>query len=162
MHATPRPRWLTPAELDSWKAFSLMVSRLLSALDAQLQADSQLSYLEYYVLVGLSERPERAMRMSELAVMVDSELSRLSHLVKRLERRGFVRREPDPADGRYTNAILTDEGYAHLVEAAPGHAETVRDLVFDALDKKTMDALTKVSRQISARLDERKAAGKPC
>jgi DNA-binding MarR family transcriptional regulator len=162
MPATPSPHWLTPAELATWRAFSLMTTRLLSALDAQLQADSKLSYLEYYVLVGLSERPDRAMRMSELAALVDSELSRLSHLIKRLEKRGFVRREPDPTDGRYTNAIMTDEGYAHLVEAAPGHVNAVRNLVFDALDEKTLRTLTEASERMTARIDDRKAAGRPC
>jgi DNA-binding MarR family transcriptional regulator len=159
MNATPDPDWLTPAELDTWQAFSLMMTRLLSALDTQLQNDSKLSYLEYYVLAGLSDR---SMRMSELAVLVDSELSRLSHLVKRLENRGFVRREPDPADGRYTRAILTDEGYAYLVSAAPAHVEAVRSLVMNALDEKSLHALADSSRRIMARIDERKTGEKPC
>src|SRR5687768_3176082 len=115
MPATPEPRWLTPGELTAWRSFSLMLSTLMTALDSQLQRDSQLSYVEYYTLAGLSESPQWTMRISELAVLVNAELSRMSHLIKRLERRGFLHREPDPADGRYTNAILTESGYEHLV-----------------------------------------------
>ncbi len=81
------------------------------SIDQQLQRDSNLGMVEYQVLAMLSNRPERTMRMSSLAEVTNASLSRLSHLVKRLEGRGLVRREPDPADGRFTNAILTDEGF---------------------------------------------------
>ena len=71
-------------------------------------------------MARLSQSPERTLRMSSLADLANASLSRLSHLVKRLEERGLVRREPDPADGRFTNAILTDLGFQTLAEAAPG------------------------------------------
>src|SRR3954466_16223408 len=108
--AATAPRWLTPAQLEAWQALTLMLARLPTALEAQVQRDSQLSFVEYYALAGLSEQPDRTMRMSELAVFTNAELSRLSHLIARLQKRGYVRREPDPDDGRYTNAVLTDAG----------------------------------------------------
>lgn len=150
---TPRPQWLTPAQLEAWKAFAVMLARLPTALEAQLQRDSQLSYVEYYVLAGLSDQPHHTMRMSKLAVLANSELSRLSHLVSRLERRGFVRREPDPCDGRYTNAILTDAGYAHLVTAAPDHVARVRELFVEALSDAELCALRDSAERIVARID---------
>ena len=73
------------------------------------------------------------MRMSELAEVTIASLSRLSHLIKRLERRDLVRREPDPDDGRYTNAILTPAGLRLLTASAPAHVAKVRELVIDAL-----------------------------
>jgi len=76
------------------------------------------------VLAGLSDQPDHTMRISELAGFTNAELSRLSHLITRLQKRGYVGREPDPNDGRYTNAVLTDAGYNHLA-AAPGHVATV-------------------------------------
>jgi DNA-binding MarR family transcriptional regulator len=150
---TPQPRWLTPSQLDAWKSLALMFARLPTALEAQLQCDAQLSYVEYYVLAGLSDQPGRAMRMSQLAILTNAELSRMSHLVSRLEKRGFIRREPDPCDGRYTNAILTDAGYAHLVAAAPGHVARVRELVIDALDDTALYALQDSARRIIERIE---------
>ena len=85
-----------------------------------------MSFLEYHVLARLSEDPEHTLRMSELAKLTDSSLSRLSHLMKRLELRGLVRREADPADGRFTNAIMTKVGYKLLVASAPAHVARVR------------------------------------
>ncbi|MFF3511683.1 MarR family winged helix-turn-helix transcriptional regulator [Streptomyces sp. NPDC052301] len=148
-----QPRWLTPAERETWQQFAMMLHRLPAALGAQLQQDADLSYIEYYVLAGLSDQPEHRMRMSDLAVLANSEQSRLSHMISRLERRGFVRREPDPTNGRYTHAILTEAGHAHLTEAAPGHVARVRDLVFDVLDPAELDNLRTAAEKISERID---------
>ncbi|MFF0265934.1 MarR family winged helix-turn-helix transcriptional regulator [Kribbella sp. NPDC004536] len=142
------PRWLKADELETWRTLQLTMALLTSALGEQLQRDSNLSFLEYYVLAGLSDQPEHTMRLSNLAVLANSELSRLSHLIRRLETRGLVRREPDPSDGRFTNAILTPAGYAELVEAAPGHVELVRKLVFDPLTDAEGRALQKAMAKL--------------
>ncbi|MET8128137.1 MarR family transcriptional regulator [Streptomyces sp. NPDC005231] len=152
-HPNRQPRWLSAAERETWQQFAMMLHRLPAALGAQLQQDADLSYIEYYVLAGLSDQPEHRMRMSDLAVLANSEQSRLSHMVSRLERRGFVRREPDPTNGRYTQAILTDAGHAHLTEAAPGHAARVRDLVFDVLEPAELDNLRTAAEKISESID---------
>jgi DNA-binding MarR family transcriptional regulator len=142
------PRWLTADELETWQALHLVIASLPTALGAQLQRDSDLSFLEYYVLAGLSDQPDHTMRLSKLAILANSELSRLSHLIRRLENRGLVRREPDPDDGRFTNAILTEDGYAELVKAAPGHVELVRQLVFDPLTETERRTLHKALAKI--------------
>ncbi|MFF3257506.1 MarR family winged helix-turn-helix transcriptional regulator [Actinacidiphila glaucinigra] len=152
-HPNDQRRWLTPAEQETWQQFGLMMHRLPTALEAQLQQDAHLSYLEYYVLAGLSEQPGHRMRMSDLAVRANSEQSRLSHLISRLERRGLVRREPDPTNGRYTQAILTEGGYAHLADAAPGHVARVRDLVFDVLDSAELDTLRTAAKKINEKIN---------
>jgi DNA-binding MarR family transcriptional regulator len=130
-----------------------LLRTLPAALDWQLQQDSQLSLTEYYVLAILSDEPGRCMRMSELAVMSDLELSRLSHMVSRLEKRGFLCREPDPANGRYTHAILTDAGYAYLEGAAPGHVRRVRELFIDALRPEELQTLRRYADTVTARID---------
>src|SRR5216683_619118 len=116
-----RVRWLGDDEELAWRAVATMMHKLRWALECQLERDSDLSFTEYHALVRLSEEPDHTLRMSELAALTNASLSRLSHLVKRLESWGFVRRETDPTDGRFTNAILTDAGYAKLVASAPGH-----------------------------------------
>jgi DNA-binding MarR family transcriptional regulator len=148
------PRWLTPDEMETWRALHLLLARLPTALGSQLQCDSDLSLVEYYVLAGLSDQPDHTIRLSELAVLANSELSRLSHLVTRLEKRGFVRRAPDPTDGRFTTATLTGRGRAHLVNAAPGHVEQVRRLIFDVLGRDEQHALRDAARAIVRRLDD--------
>src|SRR5882762_2006643 len=118
--------WLTADQLESWLSVVRLLIWLPWALDQQLQRDSNLGMVEYQVLAKLSDSPGGTMRMSALGAVTNISLSRLSHLVKRLEGRGLVRREPDPTDGRFTNAILTRRGHAKLVASAPAHVDTVR------------------------------------
>ncbi len=146
-------KWLTATELASWLSVVRLMTWLPWSIDQQLQRDSKLRMVEYQVLAMLSESPERTMRMSSLAEVTNASLSRLSHLVERLEKRGFVRREPDSADGRFTNAILTEQGFRALVEAAPGHLEHVRSLVVDVLSPEQLRRLGRDAARIMSRID---------
>ena len=131
----------TPIRKAPGGQLASMMQKLRWALECQLERDSDLSFIEYYALARLSEEPDRMLRMSELAAVTNASLSRLSHLVKRLEARGLVRRQPDPANGRYTNAILTDAGYAKLAASAPGDVACVRQLVIDGSAQPSSQAL---------------------
>jgi DNA-binding MarR family transcriptional regulator len=91
--------------------------------------------------------------MSELATQAEGSLPRLSQVAARLEQRGWVRRTPDPADGRYTLATLTDLGQAKVTEAAPGHVQEVRRLVFDPLTKAQSRQLREIGRRIMRAID---------
>jgi DNA-binding MarR family transcriptional regulator len=144
-------RWLDPAEQRVWRSF-LDASRLLfDALDRQLQAEAGMPHAYYEILVRLSEAGDRTMRMSDLADSLSSSRSRLSHAVARLEERGWVRREPDPADRRGQWAILTDDGFAALAAAAPGHVGAVRRQLFDALETDDVAALGRISDALRLR-----------
>jgi DNA-binding MarR family transcriptional regulator len=127
------PRWLTDEEQQAWRRFIEVLVKVPAALEGQLQRDAGLTHMGYLVLATLSERDDRRLAMSRLAKKASASLSRLSHVVARLEAQGLVRRERDPEDGRVQIAVLTDEGFAKIVTTAPGHVETVRSLVFDRL-----------------------------
>ena len=104
--------------------------------------------MEYMTMAILATTADRTMRMSDLANRTSSSLSRLSHLVKRMETRGWMRREVDPADGRFTNAILTPEGMGKLESAAPAHVATVRRLVVDNLSAERLRRLGQDAERI--------------
>ena len=149
----PEPRWLDEDNLKTWVTFARMLIWLPTALDNQLQRDSDLSHFEYGILASLSAADEGTLRMSELAIYANGSLSRLSRAVARLERRDWVTRTPDPADGRYTLAVLTDKGRAFLVNAAPGHVETVNRLVFDPLTTAQARQLRTIAGRILNAID---------
>ncbi|WP_449385501.1 MarR family winged helix-turn-helix transcriptional regulator [Cellulomonas soli] len=153
------PRWLTPDEQRAWIALAGTVIWLPAALDAQLQRDAGLSHPEYQVLSWLSMSTERTRRMSELADTANVTLSHLSRIVARLEQRGWVRRTPDPADGRYTLAILTDEGWDKVVASAPGHVAAVREHVFAQLTPDEVAQLERIGTRIVGHLRPECAAG---
>lgn len=150
------PHWLDHSEMEAWLPVAGLIIRLPAALDAQLQRDAGMSHFEFAVLARLSEAPGRTLRMSTLATFAHGSLSRLSHVTKRLESKGWVYREPCPDDGRYTNAVLTDEGFAKLAEAAPGHVEIVRSLVVDALSDEQLRHVAEVARVVLDRIDHEK------
>ncbi len=126
-------RWLDEEEQHTWRSYLRTSQLLQEALERQLQRDSGMPHAYYMILVVLSESPGRTMTMTELSAILQYSVSRLSHAVSRLEEKGWVRRLKRPEDRRTTVAELTDEGFAALVEAAPGHVEEVRRVLFDPL-----------------------------
>ena len=139
--AARRVVWLSTEQQRAWRRLAAVTMLLPTALESQLQRDSELTHFGYWVLAMLSESPHRRMRMSELAAMSNGSQSRLSHLIGKLEDRAWVRRDRAPDDGRGSIAVLTDAGYEKIVDAAPGHVAEVRRRVFDALSPEQVTAL---------------------
>jgi DNA-binding MarR family transcriptional regulator len=148
------PRWLDDDEQRAWLRLAGVMLKLSPALDSQLQRDSDLTHFDYLCLAMLSDSDDHTWPMSELAARVNASLSRLSHVVSKLERRGWVVRTPSPHSRRVTLVSLTEEGWDVLVKAAPGHVETVRSLVFDDLAPEDVAALERVAGHIVGRIEE--------
>jgi len=151
---TPDPdqtQWLTPEEKEAWTGLVSLMMLLPGRLEAPLQHEAGLTLFEYLVLSHVSEAPGRRLRMSELAYLVNGSLSRLSNVVKRFEQRGWMLRSPDPDDGRYTIAALTDTGYDLVVAAAPTHLRTVREFVLEPLNATDRQALARIAATLRIR-----------
>ncbi|BCJ57623.1 MarR family transcriptional regulator [Micromonospora endophytica] len=146
-------RWLDPDEQRTWRAFLAASRALMETLDRELQRDAGMPHAYYEILVRLSEAPQRRLRMSELAEATGSSRSRLSHAVARLEAAGWVRREDCPTDRRGQLALLTEDGFATLAAAAPGHVEGVRRHLFDALSPAQVDQLRRISEALADHLN---------
>lgn len=142
-------RWLTPSEKEAWTGLVSLMLLLPGKLEAPLR-EVDLTLFEYLVLSHVSEAPNRRIRMSELAFLASGSLSRLSNVVKRFEQRGWMTRSPDPDDGRYTLARLTEAGHRLVVAAAPVHMTSVRELVLDPLTNADQLALTRIAAKLRA------------
>lgn len=154
-------RWLDDQEQHAWRSYLAATHLLAAQLDRELQRDSNIPHTYYEILVQLSEAPDRALRMSELALASESSRSRLSHAVARLEKAGWVRRESCPTDRRGAFAILTAAGFSALEAAAPAHVESVRRHLFDRLSREQVHQLTTICTAIASglRQDDDKPAG---
>jgi DNA-binding MarR family transcriptional regulator len=146
-------RWLDDDEQRAWMRLAGVMLKLSPALDSQLQRDSDLTHFDYLCLAMLSECEGHTRQMSDLALRVNASLSRLSHVISKLERRGWVERTPSPNSRRITMVSLTEEGWDVLVKAAPGHVETVRSLVFDDLSPEDLEALERIAGHIVERIE---------
>ncbi len=147
MARTDDPQWLTPEEKEAWTGLVSLMLLLPGRLESWLR-EVDLTLFEYLTLSHVSEAPDRRIRMSELAFLANGSLSRLSNVVKRFEQRGWVTRSPDPSDGRYTLAALTDEGYRLVVAAAPIHLRSVRELVLDRLTATDLRAMARIADKL--------------
>ncbi|PZE23432.1 MULTISPECIES: MarR family winged helix-turn-helix transcriptional regulator [unclassified Curtobacterium] len=146
------PRWLNKTEAAAWMDLLAIIELLPSALDAQLKRDFGMTRFEYNVLSMLSESPDDSAPMSSLAFLTNGSLSRLSHAVTKLEKRGWVRRVPSETDKRSLVATLTAEGRALIERAAPHHVEEARRAFFDAIPPERVGDLAAILRPIAANL----------
>ncbi len=142
-------RWLDAEEQHAWRALLVATTLLFDRLDAEMRAAFGLSLAEYEILVRLSESEGRALRMAQLADSLRHSRSRVTHTVSRMEHEGLVLRERSGDDGRGIRAVLTDQGMALLVEAAPVHVAGVRAHLVDLVPRgdfatmgRVMDAVT--------------------
>lgn len=146
---SPTP-WLDDDERTAWMSLMAMLMCVPPAIDAQLKRDSELNFFEYSVLSQLSTPKNRALQMTQLAQLAGGTLSRLSHAASRLEKQGLVRRRVITGETRCTELVLTEEGMAALVAAAPGHVREARRLVFDVLTRAQVAQLRDIARALTS------------
>ncbi|MBB5639629.1 MarR family winged helix-turn-helix transcriptional regulator [Cryobacterium roopkundense] len=151
--STTEPRWLSDDERTAWLRLIAVTMLLPSRLEAELKRDASLSHFEYYVLAMISESPDRSLPLTEVASRVNASLSRLSHVIGRLETQGLLRRSPSPTDARASLATLTEAGWAKVVSSAPGHVAEVRTVVFDPLTAVQVALLSEICGALLGTLD---------
>ncbi|MEP9362509.1 MarR family transcriptional regulator [Nocardioides sp. CN2-186] len=143
---------LQAEQAETWFAYMRVVLRMDYEVNRELQADTGLSHQDFHVLNALADSPGQRLRLSDLAIRIGWERSRVSHHVLRMEGRGLVDRSPSATDRRATDAVLTDEGRAALGRAIPGHVALVKTLFFDGLDPELLGPLRQALEQIYAQV----------
>ena len=146
------PPWITEEEQRIWRRWLLVQNRLAAALNRQLQADSGLSLQDFDVLARLTDEAAGKIRITELAAALDLERSRLSHHIKRMEKRGLIEREECPDDGRGAFMVLTDTGRAAIEAAAPAHVRLVRRTVLDPLAAEELHTQDTINGKLLGRI----------
>ncbi len=144
---------MTDEQQHAWRRLVAVLLKLPVELDRQLQRDAEMTHFEYWVIAMLSEAPGHRLQLKDLAEQINSSPSRLSHVMRRLEERGWVGRETNPDDARANDAILTDEGWEKVRATAPGHVETVQQLVFDGLTESDVTDLARICAQVLDKLE---------
>jgi DNA-binding MarR family transcriptional regulator len=93
--------------LATWRAFLNAHARVTRAISRDL-ATAGLPDLSWYdVLWALYRKPLRVKELAEAVVLSPTAMSRF---VDRVEKAGYVRREPDPDDRRALQITITDAG----------------------------------------------------
>ncbi len=145
-------RWLDDSQQHSWRALIMGMTLLTDRLDADLRRNFDISLAEYEVLVRLSERPDRQLRMAQLADAMAHSRSRVTHTVKRMEAAGLVERRESEEDGRGVVCAMTDQGFELLRSMAPTHVNGVRDYLVDLATCDDFEALGRVMNAVADKL----------
>lgn len=141
-------RWLTRSEDRAWRGYRRMRALLDLRVNRDLGQDTGLSEADYDVLSNVSESPDRALRVSELAARMLWTSTRVSHHVRRMERRGLVARSDCADDARGAVVVLTEEGWRAIVEAAPDHVRSVRENFVDLLTPEQVQTLGDIAEVV--------------
>jgi DNA-binding MarR family transcriptional regulator len=152
-----KPRWLDDRQQRVWQAYLHLNQHLYATLEQQLVRDSGLSGADYKVLHPLSEAPGGLLRARELCSEIGWDRSRLSHHVRRMEKRGLVTREECAEDARGLMVRLTDAGRKAIEGAAPQHAESVRRHFFDLVSIEELETLATVFERVLENITSERA-----
>jgi DNA-binding MarR family transcriptional regulator len=140
----PEPDAFSPEEFHAWRGLIRLREAVMREVDLRLRRDSPLSLADYGVLITLVTAPGLRLRMSNLGARRMLTPSGITRVIVRLEERGLVHREPDPADGRAAFAVLTRPGLAALRQAQVIHHATVRELYLGRLTQQELDRLARL------------------
>lgn len=146
------PRWLNDEEDRAWRGYEALSTQLSALLHKSLVRNTGLSLSDYAVLVHLSESPEDRLRAYELGTALQWEKSRLSHHLRRMEKRGLVERRTCESDGRGLFVALTPQGRQAIEEAAPLHVADVRAFLIDQLTPAQLESLAEITEKVLAGL----------
>jgi DNA-binding MarR family transcriptional regulator len=126
---------------------------LPTAIDGDLQRNAGLSFYESLVLASLSETDDGMLQMSDPARQANSSLSRLSHLISRLMKRGWVIKRSCVNDRRASTVVLTASGGEKIRGAAPGHAQFVQRVVVRSLSPARLGQLGEAAAAVVQAID---------
>jgi DNA-binding MarR family transcriptional regulator len=135
------PERLSEAGLAAWSAFLGSYAIVRDHLERELEESRGLPLSWYEVLVRLSEAPDGAIRMQQLARGVFLSKSGLTQVATRMEAAGLIRREPCRSDRRGINAVITPEGRRAARRAAVVHLAGIQSHFGRHLDDAELKAL---------------------
>jgi DNA-binding MarR family transcriptional regulator len=139
---------LTAEQEQTWFAYMRVALRLTFELNRDMQSQGELSHPDFHVLNALADSPDEHLLVSDLAVRIGWERSRVSHQLLRMEKRGLITRRTADGDARATDVVLAPAGRDALGRATPRHAALVKRLFFDGLDPELLGPLRTGLEQI--------------
>jgi DNA-binding MarR family transcriptional regulator len=140
----PEPDPFSTEEFHAWRGLIRLRETVMREIDLRLRRERLVSLADYGVLITLVTEPTLRLRMSELGARRMLTPSGITRVVTRLERKGLLRREPDPTDGRAALAVLTKTGLEALRRAEVVHHAVVRELYVGRLSPRELGQLARL------------------
>jgi DNA-binding MarR family transcriptional regulator len=107
---------------------------------------------QQWTLLGVLHRNGQTMTMTELGKNLLVTKANMTGMIDRLERDGFVGRQPDQYDRRVTNVALTDKGIHFIEEMEEPRNQFTEDMMSD-FSPEERDQLAEFLERLFSRLD---------
>lgn len=119
--------------ISNWLSLTNIQIRVENKLESILQETHQLTLKEFYVLLFLSQAPNKKLKLQQLQNMVGLSQSAMSRLVSRFEAKGCgtLRRHVCIDDRRAIFTALTESGEEKLEKAVNMVNKTLEDSFAD-------------------------------
>jgi DNA-binding MarR family transcriptional regulator len=137
-------------EIQAWVGLLRGYSALTRRFSAELLSAHGLTLNDYEVLLHLARAPDRRLRRVDLAESILLTPSGITRLLDGFERAGYVTRATCESDARVIYAVLTEEGYAKLRDAAPTHVRGIRELFGERFSSDELEALAELLGRLPA------------
>jgi DNA-binding MarR family transcriptional regulator/N-acetylglutamate synthase-like GNAT family acetyltransferase len=145
----------TPQRVAAVRQFSRFYTRRIGVLKERFLA-SDLTLAEGRVVYELARR--EGATATELTAELDLDAGYLSRLLRKLEDRGLVGRQPSPTDGRQSIVRLTERGYERFAAIDARSREEVAQMLgalSEADQRRLIDALGTVESLLSPAAERR-------
>jgi DNA-binding MarR family transcriptional regulator len=139
-------------ELGTWENLHTVTEKLKREVGRDLWADAELSDTEFTVLAHLRLSPG-GVRPGACAQAIGWDSSRLSHQLRRLEKRGLVERRADPRDGRAAVLVMTDTGQEVYRKAIGPHLRAAQKWFAAALTPAQLEGLAEGLNALQAHIE---------
>lgn len=146
------PGALTKQELEAWRNFRYMVEETSLSVSRALFSATGMSGGQFGILSILAEAPKNTMRQQELADAMRWDRTRLSHVLTRMQSRGWIKRIKVERQG--TLILMSQAGKAEQQNAAPVLARIVKECFLNRLSQVQLESLTDVQRALNVQQED--------
>ena len=137
--------------IGAWTRLLRAQHLALSHVESALKQAGFPPLVWYDVLLELSREPQRGLRPFEIEREMLLPQYGLSRLLDRMERAGYVRREPCQQDGRGQLVLMTANGKSLLKRMWPVYAAAVQEAIGTRLSEREAAALEQSLKKIADR-----------
>ena len=128
---------------------NLTVKAFMHALEKRLKgtgvSKAQFLALEHLIAYG-------PLCLSELVDRLSITPATGARLVDRMERDGWVKREPDPVDGRVKRVVVT-ESITNLWDQVHPSGQEILDIAYEGIDPKEIETVKRVLKKVRNNLE---------
>ena len=144
-------RELTRQQLESWRSFRYMVEETSLSVSRALIEATGMSGGQFGILSILAQAPQNSMRQQELADANRWDRTRLSHVLTRMEVRGWIKRVKGEKGA--TLVLLDQAGRTEQHTVAPVLARIVKERFFDRLNEAQLASLLEIRQALASHED---------